>query len=236
MGWSSDRTHPGCWDEEIEHLRGYSKPRYDLLAASIMVTQKSSTAAIRNIYTGFISLCLILLLTFDSGFYPLIVLKQQQYYPFILLALWCLTTYLLFRDHFPKSVPIPPRIKRLNQFRNCTIPILVFLILFYSLLILFSSLHSYSHCDTLNVNNTTYHLDLSEGLDRNYLLLRCNKWQFCKRIAQSVDEDALYGEKLHVDNGFIIAIATNRSEPIIWSRHDAKGQFIERTDRVLINP
>jgi hypothetical protein len=92
---------------------------------------------------------------------------------------------------------------------------------------------SYRHCDTIQTPTAVYHLDLLKGLDLNYRLTRCNEWQMCQVIAQSVDEDVLDGEALHIQDGEIFATAANRpNEPISWVQNDPDGRFIKINDRL----
>jgi hypothetical protein len=64
-------------------------------------------------------------------------------------------------------------------------------------------------------------------------MTNCNQWQMCQVIAQSVDEDVLTGEKLHIDGNFIVATAANRSQPIVWP-YDPNGRSVERVDRLQL--
>jgi hypothetical protein len=94
---------------------------------------------------------------------------------------------------------------------------------------------SYRHCDTIQTSTAVYHLDLLKGLDRNYRLTRCNQRQMCQVIAQSIDEDVLDSETLHIQDGTIFATAANRpDEPITWARHEQDGRFIKIVDRLPI--
>jgi hypothetical protein len=194
---------------------------------------------IRNILLGFALLALMVIITANvGGFYWLTTFSHQKSYPIVMLGVWCGTTYLLFNDKFPKNTPTPRQIRLLAYGRYLAVPVLSLLLLCYMGLILITvamPMVSYRHCDTIQTSTAVYHLDLLKGLDRNYRLTRCNQRQMCQVIAQSIDEDVLDRETLHIQDGTIFATAANRpDEPITWARHEQDGRFIKIVDRLPI--
>jgi hypothetical protein len=94
---------------------------------------------------------------------------------------------------------------------------------------------SFRHCDTLQLGQRVYHLDVVKGFDRNYRLIQCNSWGFCKIIYRSRDESSRQNEKLIIDSqGFIIATSSNSSKPITWDQYDKSGRSIDVIDRIPI--
>jgi hypothetical protein len=93
----------------------------------------------------------------------------------------------------------------------------------------------FRHCDTIQSGQKVYHLDLFKGFDRNYRLIQCNSWGFCKILHRSRDEDSRQNEKLTIDSqGFIIATSSNSSKPIIWYQYTDNGRSIDVIDRISI--
>jgi hypothetical protein len=195
---------------------------------------------IRNILLGFALLGLMVIITVNvGGFYWLTSISHQKYYPIVMLGVWCGTTYLLFNDKFPKNISTPRKIRLLAYGRYLTVPVLSFLLLCYMGLILIAvamPMVGYKHCDTLQTPTAVYHLDLLKGLDLNYRITRCNQWQmWCQVIAQSVDEDVLDGETLHIEDGAIFATAANRPDELItWSYEPDKQRSFQPVDRLPI--
>jgi hypothetical protein len=188
-----------------------------------------------HILLGFALLGLMVIITVNvGGFYWLTTVSHQKYYPIVTLGVWCGTTYLLFNDEFPKNTSTPHKIRLLGYGRYLAVPVLSLLLLFVAV----GMMIGYRHCDTIQTPTAVYHLDLVKSIDRNYRLTRCNQWQMCQVIAQSVDEDVLNGEKLHIDGNFIFATAANRpDEPITWSYEPDKRRSFKPVDRLpLENP
>jgi hypothetical protein len=187
---------------------------------------------IRNILLGFALLGLMVFLIAHErgeGFYWLTVFTEQGFYTLVMLGIWCCAIYLLFKDRFSESALKTRKIQILAVGRYLAIPVLSLLLLFIAV----GMMISFRHCDTIQTPTAVYHLDLVKSIDRNYRLTRCNQWQMCQVIAQSVDEDVLNGEKLHIDGNFIFATAANRSKPIIWP-YDPDGRSVELVDRLPI--
>jgi hypothetical protein len=206
---------------------------------------------IQNILLGFALLGLMLFITAHidgdgDGFYWLVVLTRQAYYPIVMLGIWCGTTYLLFNDKLQKNPPKPRKSLLLSALRYLAIPPLALLLLFYGLTIgiaLVIPIPRFQHCDTVQTKTATYHLDLRKtpvvaGFQHTYYLTQCKHWQMCQVIARAVDEDALSGETLHIQGNSIFATAANRpDEPITWMGHGQAGRFIKIIDRLPIeNP
>jgi hypothetical protein len=187
---------------------------------------------VRNILLGFALLGLMVIIIAHErgeGFYWLTAFTEQKPYTLVMLGIWGCAIYLLFKDRFSETTLKIREIQILTVGLYLAIPVLSLLLLFVAV----GMMISFRHCDTIQTPTAVYHLDLVRSIDRNYRLTQCNQWQMCQVIAQSVDEDVLNGEKLHIDGNFIFATAANRSEPIIWS-YDPNGQSVELVDRLSI--
>jgi hypothetical protein len=187
---------------------------------------------VRNILLGFALLGLMVIIIAHErgeGFYWLTAFTEQKPYTLVMLGIWGCAIYLLFKDRFSETTLKIREIQILTVGRYLAIPVLSLLLLFVAV----GMMISFRHCDTIQTPTAVYHLDLVRSIDRNYRLTQCNQWQMCQVIAQSVDEDVLNGEKLHIDGNFIFATAANRSEPIIWS-YNPNGQSVELVDRLSI--
>jgi hypothetical protein len=171
----------------------------------------------------------------NPGFYWIIRLLPNRWHLFAVLATLLTSGFLIDRSVFATDVRTFRIISYFELIRSPLLKVITGVFSIYVLILIFTffmPMRPSQHCDTVQSQNTTYHLVRSHLLDIKYALIRCNQLQLCQVIARSVDENARQGEKLQIYGDSIFAISTDRKEPIFWHHYGKNGQFLETVDRL----